>query len=321
MLRFTIYTPTYNRAHTLQRVYESLKNQTYTDFIWLIVDDGSNDNTKNLVEKWKNEAKINIEYLYKPNGGKHTAMNLAHQSIITKYTIGLDSDDILLPEAVETFNYHWKLIEDQGKENEFAEIRAFSCYAGVGGIIGGNLDMFNEGLDYIDSTWHEWYLKKKYGHEMIMALNTNKLRECVNISNYSWHSDKIKFIGESVFWSAIGRKYRTRYIKHIALRVYYNDKEESLLRPITKNIDRFYQHMVTAMYFVNENFRYFWYNPKKFISNIFIFLISGLILQEPLRKQLNVITNNTFYVLSLLFYPMAFLAFLYLKYIKKIANS
>jgi len=62
--RFTVFTPTYNRAHTLPRVYESLKHQTFRDFEWLIVDDGSTDNTKELVEVWQKENLFPIRYFW-----------------------------------------------------------------------------------------------------------------------------------------------------------------------------------------------------------------------------------------------------------------
>lgn len=76
--KFTVFTPTYNRAHLLENLYNDLKAQTYdfNDFEWLIVDDGSSDSTKELVEKFISENKLNIRYIYKENGGKHTAINL-----------------------------------------------------------------------------------------------------------------------------------------------------------------------------------------------------------------------------------------------------
>src|SRR5262245_16406072 len=74
---FTVCTPTYNRAGFLQRVYESLRKQTLQDFEWLVVDDGSTDNTGDVIAGWIAEGKVSIRYLKKANGGKHTALNLA----------------------------------------------------------------------------------------------------------------------------------------------------------------------------------------------------------------------------------------------------
>ena len=75
MYTFTVFTPTFNRAYTLPIVYESLKKQTFRDFEWLIVDDGSTDNTRDLVETWQKEAKFQIRYFWQKNGGKHRARN------------------------------------------------------------------------------------------------------------------------------------------------------------------------------------------------------------------------------------------------------
>lgn len=317
MTDFTVYTPTYNRAHTLVRVYDCLKNQSYKDFIWLIIDDGSTDNTKELVDIWINEAKIKIRYLYKPNGGKHTAMELAHRSVSTKYVIGLDSDDILLPNAIEIFQNQWKQIEDQGLDDEIAELRGFLSRKLDEKIIGGDFSIFKEGINYIDSNWHEWVLKKKCFHEMLSSFNTYKLNECVSISKYKYKIDNIKFISEGIFWSSIGRKYRTRYIRQIVGIVFY-DSEGSLLRPKVKDKNRFYNHMVGSFYMVDENIQYFWYNPSYFIKSIFLFSISGFYLGETFRNQFKEITNKYFSFLFLILYPLSYITYLYYKYIMKL---
>ena len=81
----TVFTPAYNRAHTLHRCYESLCRQKCKQFKWLIIDDGSSDNTKELVESWlKEDSGFEIIYHYKENGGMHTAHNAAYQLIDTE---------------------------------------------------------------------------------------------------------------------------------------------------------------------------------------------------------------------------------------------
>ena len=97
----TILTPTYNRAHTLHALYDTLVNQTYKQFIWLVVDDGSNDETYELIEEYKRQNKLNIVYLKKTNGGKHTALNFAIPQISSILTFIVDSDDCLTLDAVE----------------------------------------------------------------------------------------------------------------------------------------------------------------------------------------------------------------------------
>ena len=92
----TVFTPAYNRAHTLPRTYESLCKQSRKDFVWLIVDDGSRDNTRELVEEWqRRDNGFKIRYIYKENGGMHTAHNEAYRNIDTVLNVCIDSDDFL----------------------------------------------------------------------------------------------------------------------------------------------------------------------------------------------------------------------------------
>ena len=104
----TVFTPTYNRAYCLHRGYEALKRQTCKDFMWLVVDDGSIDNTRELVEKWQTEADFTIQYIYKENGGMHTAHNTAYQNIYTELNTCIDSDDYMTDDAVEKIIKFWK---------------------------------------------------------------------------------------------------------------------------------------------------------------------------------------------------------------------
>jgi len=104
----TVFTPTYNRAYCLHLGYEALKRQTCKDFMWLIVDDGSTDHTKELVEKWQKEADFTIRYVYKENGGMHTAHNTAYRNIDTELNTCIDSDDYMPDDAVEKIVKFWK---------------------------------------------------------------------------------------------------------------------------------------------------------------------------------------------------------------------
>lgn len=105
----TILTPTYNRRETLPKLYESLRKQTCKEFVWLVIDDGSTDATDKLVSQWQEEEKLQLLYIYKENGGKHTALNLAVKQIETELTFIVDSDDWLPEDAVEKIlAYHEK---------------------------------------------------------------------------------------------------------------------------------------------------------------------------------------------------------------------
>src|SRR5574344_324976 len=103
----TVFTPTYNRAHLLCNAYNSLLRQTNKDFEWLIIDDGSTDNTKEIIHKYIDDNKIKIRYYKKNNGGKHTAINYGIKRAKGELTIILDSDDELVNNAIELINKYW----------------------------------------------------------------------------------------------------------------------------------------------------------------------------------------------------------------------
>lgn len=115
MATLTVFTPAYNRAHTLPRTYESLLGQKCKDFVWLVVDDGSVDNTAELVKEWQeNDNGFEIRYVYKKNGGMHSAHNKAFEHIDTELNICIDSDDCMADNAVEKILTKWNEIRDCG---------------------------------------------------------------------------------------------------------------------------------------------------------------------------------------------------------------
>ena len=104
----TIFTPAYNRAYTLHLGYEALLRQTCQDFEWLIIDDGSTDNTREMVARWIKENKIPIRYHYQENQGMHGAHNTAYRLITTELNTCIDSDDYMPDDAVEKIVTFWK---------------------------------------------------------------------------------------------------------------------------------------------------------------------------------------------------------------------
>ncbi|MFT3795406.1 glycosyltransferase family 2 protein [Flavobacterium sp.] len=100
MKPITVFTPTYNRAYCLHQLYDSLVRQTSPDFIWMIIDDGSTDETKTLVESWKAQNKIEIDYVFQQNQGMHGAHNTAYTRIQTEFNTCIDSDDYMPDDAI-----------------------------------------------------------------------------------------------------------------------------------------------------------------------------------------------------------------------------
>src|SRR5665647_1656547 len=108
MSTLTIFTPSYNRGYILGQLYHSLLEQTCMDFEWVIVDDGSTDNTKDLVQAWTNEGKLTIRYIYQKNGGKMRAHNTGVLYATTELFLCVDSDDYLVETAVEEILLCWE---------------------------------------------------------------------------------------------------------------------------------------------------------------------------------------------------------------------
>ena len=133
MKTLTVFTPSYNRAHTLERLYRSLCAQTCKDFDWLVIDDGSTDGTAAIVHSFINEGLISIQYIYKENGGLFTGYNTAYEVIETELNVCIDSDDAMPADAVEIILRTWKKM---GAER-FAGIIGLDCYMDSGLPIGG----------------------------------------------------------------------------------------------------------------------------------------------------------------------------------------
>lgn len=149
----TVFTPTYNRELLLRRGYEALCRQTNKDFIWLIIDDGSTDNTKEQVNQWiKSSPGFEIQYYYKKNGGLHTGYNRAIELINTELCVCIDSDDFMPDDAVEKIIKFW----EKNRTDDVAGILGLDFYMN-GKPIGG---FFPEGVLRLKMV----EMESKYGH-------------------------------------------------------------------------------------------------------------------------------------------------------------
>ena len=143
----TVFTPTYNRRDCIHRCYESLQRQSSYNFEWLIIDDGSTDDTGSLVRRWQcEEQRFSIRYCYKENGGLHTAYNKAIELARTELFVCVDSDDWMPDDAIGKIESIWQEVSSRG----YAGIMGIDRYAD-GGVVGGT---FPEDV-------HEMYLYEK----------------------------------------------------------------------------------------------------------------------------------------------------------------
>lgn len=191
-MQLTIVTPAYNRADKLPALYESLCQQTSVDFNWLVVDDGSQDGTKQVIEKMEQEGRLLISYLYKPNGGKHTALNLAIKTVKTELFFIVDSDDVLTPDAVETILRDWDRVRDQDLCG-IGYLRGYDSSKVIG-------DRYTaDGL--VDTFINERYNRGINGDKAEVWV-TKCLQEAGGFPEYPGE----RFISESVLWIKMARK-------------------------------------------------------------------------------------------------------------------
>lgn len=214
-----ILTPTFNRKEYLPNLYKSLLNQINKSFTWLVIDDGSTDNTKELIEKWKQECEsFKIRYYYKENGGKHTALNWGFKIIKEPLTFIVDSDDRLSGDAVQKVLLTYNLIKQDVSLCGIVFLRGKANGECVGdrfrkeGIISWN------DMRYIDEVqgdkaeiWYTEYLKKY---------------------SFPVFEDE-KFIGENYIWCQLGENYNVYSVNDI---IYFCDYLEGGLTKLGRKL-------------------------------------------------------------------------------------
>lgn len=204
MLPLTVLTPTYNRAHTLHKCYESLLKQTNKNFKWLIIDDGSTDDTSSLVSKWIDKDIIKIEYFHKDNGGKHTALNMGFKYITSEYIIIVDSDDFLSDDAVETIIDSW----EKYKNDETIASLVFLKANFENQLIGTQLSQYELVSNPIEYRYR-YKIKGDKAETFKMKVLSNFLYPEINGE---------KFIGEGLVYNKIGKKFNSVYYNKV---IYY----------------------------------------------------------------------------------------------------
>ena len=197
-VKITVFTPAYNRAHLLRRLYDSLCAQTYTNFEWIIVDDGSTDNTETLIKEFIAENKIDIRFTRQPNGGKHRAINRGVSQATGELFYIVDSDDYLTPDALQTIIDVYTPVRNDTK---FAGISAL-CHYSDGTKAGGEEDWLQ-----IDSNALEIRLKYRVKGDLSEVFRTAVMRE-FPFPEFEGE----KFCPEALVWNRIARKYNLRYV-------------------------------------------------------------------------------------------------------------
>lgn len=243
---FTVFTPTYNRAHTLHRVYESLLNQSFKEFEWIVVDDGSTDNTCDLIECWSQESWFPIRYFYQKNQHKKVAFNRAAQEAYGDLFLGLDSDDRCVPEALEKLWKYWQSIPVHHRE-DFSGVSVL-CKDELGQIVG---DRFPK--DILDSDSIEILFRYKVHGDKWGFQRTSILR------TYPFPGDVDGLVPESVVWFRISRKFKTRYVNDPLL-INYRETD-SITRSLNQVTRRADGRALFAREILQHDWRWARYDP------------------------------------------------------------
>ncbi len=254
IFRYTVFTPTYNRAHTLSRVYESLKNQTFQNFEWLIVDDGSTDRTDELVKGWIKSSPFLIRYVVLEHSGKPAAVMAGIAQARGEHFLILDSDDSCVPQALERFDFHWQEIDDSLR-SEFIGVTAL-CRNQDGELVGERFPRDTLDSDAIEIKYRYRLQGEKWGF-----LRTKVLRD------QPWPlAGANEFVPEGVWWTKLAKQYKTRYVNEV-LRIYHMEYDDDRL--MNQSDPRRYAagHVLWHQTILNEEIGWFRYKPLAFIRS------------------------------------------------------
>ena len=197
----TILTPTYNRASLLPRLFDSLLRQTSKDFEWIVVDDGSTDDTREVVANLKEKCggAFPMGYVYKANGGKHMAINIGAERARGELLFIADSDDLLTDDALETVANSWHDISD---DKSFAGIAGLDIAMDTREVIGSGLPQ-----EHIDCNAIDIRYRHHVTGDMKEVFRTEVLRE-FPFPEFAGE----RFCPEQLVWFRMARRYRLRYI-------------------------------------------------------------------------------------------------------------
>jgi glycosyltransferase involved in cell wall biosynthesis len=295
---FTVFTPTYNRAHTLHRVYNGLCAQTLRDFEWLVVDDGSTDNTAKLIADWADAADFPIRYLKQEHSGKHIAHNLAVREARGQFFLPLDSDDACAPAALERMAYHWKTIPDSD-EGLYSGIDGL-CSDQHGDIVG---DRFPS--DPFDTTLRE----RRYVHRIRGEKWGSTLTEIVRQFPFP-ELPGAQFTPEGSVWLEIAKTYKIRCVNEV-FRIYYVDDVPTgaTLSKRRRFDDDAPGHLHYYLWLLNNDLGYFFHSPGPFVKAAVMLPIAAHFAGQTLGSALKSLHKVQAKILVLLGLPISYLLF------------
>lgn len=292
----TIFTPTYNRAYILESLYKSLKNQTIKDFKWLIVDDGSTDNTQELVKNWiSQETSFEIIYIKQKNGGKQRAHNKAVEISDTELFFCVDSDDQLVQTAVAKIKERWIKIKKDKTIAGIIALRGIDSNNPIGTRMPTNINY---------TTLYDLYHKYKFKGDTALIYKTDILKK------YPFYVyDDEKFIGEAYVYFQIDQDYKMNiYDEVLYICKYLDDGYTKNIKKIILNNPKGYSLLNKLKVKYANNIK------EKFISNI------KYVIGYFISKEKGVLKNSESKLLTIFTFPLAYI-FYKIKYSENNMNG
>lgn len=288
MNKFTIYTPVFNSARQVNRVYHSLINQTFTDFEWLIINDGSKDNSSEVIKGLLKTCPFKINFIdLKENIGFNRSMNLAVNESDGELFLICHADDEFSNDALQIFSTVWDNLDSTSK-SRIQGIKC-NCKDQHGNLLGDLFPLDNWESDIFDLTYKYKIRGEKWGF-----IRTGIFKE------FPFPDDQ-KFTPESVVWHRIYFKYPALFINQ-ALRTYYVNDNAASLSVVTGNDPRYASgKRMLPMDFINYYFKRIHYRPRLIIINFLLYWKFSFLAKIKLSVALKDINNYFMRLLSVLF--------------------
>lgn len=207
--RFSVFTATRNRAGMLYQLYQDLKAQTYKDFEWVVVNDGSCDNTDEVIKSIQKEDVLHIQYVSLIGEGKHSAWRAATPLFRGRYVVTADDDDHITTDMLTVFDKHWKRLEQSSEYDVFWEVRS-RCKKNDGSLVGKALPSKEYDSDYNTISY-----KMKVYCEMVGCRKVEVLRNEASVPEYFPFMKDASNFAEVIRWSRAARKYKTRFVSDV----------------------------------------------------------------------------------------------------------
>jgi glycosyltransferase involved in cell wall biosynthesis len=295
---YTVFTPTYDRGHTIHRVYDSLCAQTLRDFEWLVIDDGSTDGTSELIATWAKVADFPIRYFRQPHAGKHIAHNLAVREARGQFFAPIDSDDALFPDALEKLYRHWNAIPISARAG-FSGMGGLCCDQ-HGAVIGDRFPTSPYDADMRDVVYVRRMRGERWG-----VTRTDLLRQ------YPFPEiAETQFVPEVLPALEMADTYKRRFTNEL-VRVYYVD-DGQIGATLSKRANLGKNSRGRAYYYawiLNHDLDYFWHSPMPFIKAAAMLPIVAKYSGRSIRDVWGELRDDRAKWLVLMVYPFAVLLY------------